>query len=244
MISNIKWLFLFLCIPFLFAIPCMAGDHVADDSVLRITEFTYRAGKGDSREISRALALFGAKMKAVRLSAKYLMHKGILKHYGKRQNEIFCLAASTLEETIIGEKFSEKNAAYFVRIRTEARSTDFIQAEIRDLELEKAESRFSYDEEMEQPVSKTIDPGEELSRAYRYIRQGHWRIAVIYLDHLSKKYPHWSDVHMAKAIGFYCLHDETRMAEALKKACSLGSREACDDLVSLVKDDGKPLKLN
>lgn len=244
MITGLKWLFLLLSVSSLFAAPCAASDHTADDGVVRITEFTYHAGKGDSREISRSLALFGARIKAVRISAKYLMHKGILRHYGTRQNEIFCLATNTLKETIIAERFSEKGAAYFVKIQTEAKSTDFIQAEIRDLELEKAEARFSYDEEMEQFVSKTVNPGEELSRAYRYIRQGNWRIAVIYLDHLSKKYPYWSELYMAKAIGYYCLHDGTRMAESLRIACSLGSQEACDDLVSLAKDPENPLKLN
>lgn len=241
---NAKSLGLLLFIPFLFPMPCGANDQKADHRVTLMTDFSYRAGKGDSREVSRALALYGAKIKAVHLSAKYLMHKGLLEHYGKRQNEIFCLAVNNIEGSILDEKFSGKDAAYYVKIQTEAKSTDFIQAEIRDLELEKAEFNFSYDEEMEQFVSKTINPGEELSRAYRYIRQGHWRIAIIYLNHLSKKYPHWSDLYLAKAIGYYCIHDNVRMTKALKIACSLGNQEACDDLLSLGNHGDNPFKLN
>ena len=183
---NIKRMGLFLLIIVLYSTPCMSDDDHRDDTITLITDFTYNMRKGDSKEISKALALYGAKSKAVLLSAKYLTHKGLLEHYGNKQKEIFCLATDEIEVSIIDEKYNEKTSAYYVKIKTEVRSTDFIQAEIKNLEMEKKEWKLSYSEEMGQYVSQTIDPGQELSRAYRHIRKRQWRIAVIYLNHLGK----------------------------------------------------------
>jgi hypothetical protein len=189
-------------------------------------------GDEDSKEKSRALALFGAKLKAVSLAAKYLTHKGVLEHYERRQSEIFSLTTNEIKTSIIDEKFHEDKNSYYVKIKSEVTSIDFIKAQIRDVELEKKESSFSYSEEMEQPVSKIIDPGAELSRAYRYIRKEQWRISIIYLDHLEKKYPYWGDVFLAKAIAFYGMDQIDKMVDALKTACSLGNQEACNELLS------------
>ena len=86
---------------------------------------------------------------------------------------------------------------------------------------------------MEQHVLKTIAPSQELSRAYRYIRRGKWRIAIIYLNHLERKYPNWGEVYLAKAIAFYGIHNIDKMIAALKAACLFGSEEACKDLQCL-----------
>ncbi len=83
---------------------------------------------------------------------------------------------------------------------------------------------------MEQYVNKTIEPGKEISRAYRYIRKKERRIAIIYLNHLQKKYPNWSELYLAKAIGFYISNDIEGMMSALQMSCNLGNKEACDDL--------------
>jgi hypothetical protein len=212
--------------------PCSAEDQKRDDTIRVITQFTYRTGNKDSKEKSRALALFGAKLKAVNLAAKYLTHKGVLEHYEKKQGEIFCLATNEIQVSIIDEKFYQDINSYYVKIKSEVTSVDFIKAQIKDVELEKNESRFSYSEEMEQPVSKIIDPGGELSRAYRYIRKEQWRISIIYLDHLEKKYPNWGDVFLAKAIAFYGMDQIDGMVDALKTACSLDNQEACNELLS------------
>ena len=101
---------------------------------------------------------------------------------------------------------------------------------------------FSFQEEMAQHVDTVIDPARELSRAYRYIRKRHWRIAIIYLDHLDKKYPNWGEIFLAKAIAFYGIHDIERMMDALKTSCHLGNQEACEDLESLIHSKEKDLK--
>ena len=212
--------------------PCGADDQKSDDKINVVTDYTYRMGDNDLKEKSRALALFGAKLKAVNLAAKYLTHKGMLKHYENKQNEIFCLTTNEIKVSIIDEKFYQDINSYYVKINSEVTSIDFIKAEIKDFQLEKKESSFSYSEEMEQPVTNIIDPGQELSRAYRYIREEHWRISIIYLDHLEKKYPHWGDIFLAKAIAFYGMDDIDKMIDALKTACSLNNQEACNELES------------
>jgi hypothetical protein len=224
-----------------FASPAVCDDSDEEDTVVMVTDFSYKIRGGESAEISRALALFGASEKAVDLAAKYLSRHGVLEPYGKRRKEIYLLAAETIDITVLEERTAGN--AYFIKIRTRVKSTDFIQAEIRNLAMEKEERAFSYRQEMDQPLMAGIAPGRELSRAYRYFRLGQWRLGVIYLDHLEKKYPHWGDLFLAKAIGYYSLCDTEEMTDALKKACELDNPEACDDLQRLVQVHGKDLNL-
>jgi hypothetical protein len=207
-------------------------DQKRNDKINVITEYAYRMGDDDSKEKSRALALFGAKLKAVNLAAKYLTHKGLLEHYERKQNEIFYLATNEIKISIIDEYFKKDTETYYVKVNSEVTIVDFIKAQIKNLELEKIESKFSYNEEMEQPVLATIAPGVELSRAYRYIRNKQWRISIIYLDHLEKKYPYWGEVFLAKAIAFYGMDAISQMTKALKAACSFSNQEACNELQS------------
>jgi hypothetical protein len=177
--------------------------------------------------------MFGARARAAEMGAKFLGHRGLLPHFGQRQKEIICLAADEIEATIIEERCMPQTGGCFVKIRARVEVIDFVRAQIADQELEEKEKHLSYREEMEQPVSPDISPGKELSRAYRYLRQKQWRIAVIYLDHLQQKYPNWSEVFLAKAIGFYSLNQTAMMTEALQTACRLNNQEACDDLRGL-----------
>jgi hypothetical protein len=219
--------------------PCVADNQNREDMVALFPEFKYPIGKGDSKEKSRALALFGAKLKAVAFSAKYLTHKGLLEHYGKKQNEIFCLTTREIHTEIIDEGIQETDKVYYVRIKAEINNSDFIKAEIKNLELEKNELKLTYAEEMGQYVIEGTDPGLELSRAYRHIRKAQWRLAIIYLDHLGKKYPNWSDLYLAKALAFYGQDEIEKMKDALKTACSLDNQEACNDFQNLNKNQEK-----
>jgi hypothetical protein len=217
---------------FMVTVTCMAGDAPENGSFSIITEHTYRMGAGDSEEMAEALALFEAKMKAVTLAAKYLTHKGELAHYENRQNEIFHLVPRQITSVLLEEKFDASSRSHYVKIRSEISSLDFIQAEIEDKALQEKEEGFSFDREMEQTVAGEIEPGRELSRAYRYIRKGEWRMAIIFLDHLQKKYVNWGEVLLAKAIALYGTGDKTGMMEALTDACRLGNQEACIELNS------------
>lgn len=195
-----------------------------------VTEFSYHAGAGDTRETARALTLFGAQYKAVLRSAERLIGGGLLVEYGDKRREIFCLAADELPFRVIDESFVEKTNTSTVTIKATVSLSDFIRAEIRNAALEKEEMQFSFQEEMEPVVLQAIDPARELSRAYRYVRKGHWRMAIIYLDHLEKKYPHWGALFHAKALGFKGMHETERAVEALSLACELGNQEACGEI--------------
>jgi hypothetical protein len=219
-----------------------AEEWKNENAIVIVTDYSYKIGHGDSREKLKALALFGAKYKAVILSAKYLTHKGLLPDYGKKEKEICCLAADEISADIVEHKKIKRPNLYTVKIEAKIKTVDFLKAEIKNLELEKEEMNFSYQEELGQHIYKAIDPSEELSRAYRYLRKGYWRITVIYLNHLGKKYPNWAELYHVKAIGLYAENKTKAMMEALKTSCSLGSREACEDIEGLIHH-AKDLKI-
>jgi tetratricopeptide (TPR) repeat protein len=227
------------CISFLFLIvfSCtatgIADDEKDDVPLVLVTDFIYRAGNMDSLEKSRALAVFEAKKKAVVLAAEHFMQRGLLKNYGKQASEIFCLAANKIKTRIIQETYTEKEKQYSIKIKAEVDILDFMEAEIENQVFEKEESNFPWKEEMEQNVSGSIDPARELSRAYRYIRKDETRIAIIYLDHLVKKYPNWSDVYYLRAMGFQRMQYVDQMVKDLEKACFLNHQEACNALGAL-----------
>ena len=195
-----------------------------------VTAFSYRAGPGDTRKTARALALFGAQHKAVLWSAETLARGGLPIDYGDKQREILCLAADELQFHVVDESFSEKNGTYTITINAAVSLGAFVKAEIRNAALEKEEMQFSFQEEMEPVVPQAIDPAKDLSRAYRYIRKHHWRMAIIYLDHLEKKYPHWGTLVHAKAMGFNGMHETERAIASLSLACDLGNQEACMEI--------------
>lgn len=197
-----------------------------------VTEISYHAGPGDTRKTAPALTLFGAQHKAVLRAAEHLTERGLLKNYGDKQREVFCLVADELQFQVIDESFSEKNNTYTITIRTAVSLSDFVKAEIRNAALDKEEMQFTFQEEMEPVVPQAIDPAKELSRAYRYVRKHHWRMAIIYLDHLEKKYPHWGALFHAKAMGFAGMHEMERATEALSSACGFGDQEACREIVA------------
>jgi len=215
----------------------IAGTDASVQEMQTVTVFSYHAGPGDSRQTARALALYGAKYKAVLLSADRLAASGLMKAYGDRQMEIFCLVADELQYRIIDESFSEKNRTTTTQIESSISLYDFVRAEIRNAAFEKEEMNFSLQEEMEPVVSSTIAPAQELSRAYRYIRKHHWRMAIIYLDHLEKKYPHWGAIFLAKAMAYLGMHETERAISALSSSCYLGDQEACLKLNELDPPD-------
>ena len=215
-------------------------DADADSSVegmQTVTSFSYHAGPDDSQKTARALALYGAKYKAVLLSADHLAGRGLLKDQGDRQMEIFCLVADKLQYSMLDDSFSEKDRIAVAKIKSSVSLDDFVRAEIRNAEFEKAEANFSLQEEMEPVLSPTIAPALELSRAYRYIRRHHWRMAIIYLDHLEKKYPHWGPLFLAKSIAYLEMHETERAISALSSACYLSDQEACLKLNELDPSD-------
>jgi hypothetical protein len=183
------------------------------------------------------VTLFNAKRKAVDLAGRYLLRKDVIKRYELNRDEIYSLAAREIPAEILEEKWETigKTPEYRVRIRSRIQPSDFVKAEIEDAKQAKKEANESYQEEMEQKVSAEIDPGREIAKAYRLLREKKWRITMIYLNHLAKKYPNWDSIYMAQAITHYILHEPVFMKKALNKACRLGNDTACDDLKNLKK---------
>ena len=171
------------------------------------------------------------------MAGKYLSRKSLIKVYELNRDEIYSLAARQIEAEILEEKRPTvgKVSLYRVRIRARVQASDFVKAEMADIKQEKKEAKESFREEMEQPVSAEIDPGRDIAKAYRLLREEKWRIAIIYLNHLEKKYPNWDSIYVAKAITYYILHEPAFMKKALNEACHLGNQTACDDLKNIKK---------
>lgn len=226
----------FRCSLIFFMLILYADSHpaAAVESPLALTAtFSFPITDTNPLPILRKLAFFEVRKRAVASAAEILMQKGLLKDYGEQAPEIFCLAAKKIRTRILEETILEKEKLYFFRICAEISVIDFMEAEIENQELERLESAFPWKEEMEQPVSASVAPGEELSRAYRYLRQDQTRIAIIYLDHLTAKYPGWGTVYFLRGLGFQRMHSDEQMLDDFKKACSLNQEEACKRLEAL-----------
>jgi len=206
-----------------------------DDIFLIEAEGSYRMEAGASVDLAKKVALFTAKRKAVDLAGRYLSRKNLIETYELNKDEIYSLAARKIQAEILEEKRQTvgKTSTYRVRIRARIQASDFVKAEIEDGKREKEEAKESYQEEMEQHISAEIDPGRDIAKAYRLLREKKWRITMIYLNHLEKKYPNWDSIYVAKAITNYILHEPVFMKKALNEACRLGNNTACDDLKNL-----------
>ena len=214
------------------------GVSAAEDDIFEMeVEGSYRMEAGGSTDLAKKMALFAAKRKAVDLAGRYLSRKSLIKVYELNRDEIYSLAAREIEAEILEEKRQTvgKISIYRVRIRARVQPSDFVKAEMEDTKQEKKEAKESFREEMEQRISAEIDPGRDIAKAYRLLREKKWRIAIIYLNHLEKKYPNWDSIYMAKAITHYILHEPVFMKNALNKACRLGNNTACDDLKKIKK---------
>ena len=204
----------------------------SEDLVEFETTGIYRMQSGDSEETARKLALFQAKIMAVETAAKYLSVKDLLYIRPPEKDEIYCLAAALLRPGTVQEQWKAEGGTRecLVHIRVGVGVADFVKAEKQDRILEKQDSREPFSEKMEPLIPTTADPGLDLSEAYRLLRMKEFRRAIIYLDTLEHRYPHWGSLYMAKAKVYYADDDPLRMKQALEKACHLGNPEACQDL--------------
>jgi len=221
----------------LFSINGVATAAEEDDIFEIETEGSYRMSADPSVELAKKVALFIAKRKAVDLAGRYLSRKSLIESYELNRDEIYSLTARKIQVEILKEKRETvgKKSTYRLRIRSRIQASDFFKAEMEDIKQEKKEAKESYRAEMEQHISAEIDPGKDIAKAYRLLREKKWRIAMIYLNHLEKKYPNWGSIYMAIAITHYIMHEPVFMKKALQKACRLDNKMACDDLKNLKK---------
>ena len=197
----------------------------------------YQAVSGESVELAKAVAVYEARTKAVGIAGRYLARKNLIKPYVLNRDEIYSLAAREIRiETIEARQRQLANGwSYHIRIRAWVLPSDFVKAEIEDMREARSEIQETYSEEMQQPVDETLDPGKDIAKAYRLLRERKWRIALIYLNHLQGKYPNWDHIHMAKALTHYILHETAFMESSLIEACRLGNTTACEDLDKIRK---------
>lgn len=210
----------------------------AEDDLIELeAEGSYPMAAGASIDLPKKVAFFKAKRNAVDLAGRYLSHKSLIGVYEVTKDEIYSLAAREIRAEILKEKQETvgQTLTYRVRIRAWVEPSDFVKAEIEDTRQQRIEADTSFREEMEQPISAELDPGKDIAKAYRLLREKKWRIALIYLNHLERKYRDWDSIYMAKAITYYVLHEPVLMKRALNKACRLGNQIACDDLKNLKK---------
>jgi hypothetical protein len=214
------------------------GASAAVNDVFEIeAEGSYRMEADSSVDLAKKVALFSAKRKAVDLAGRYLSRKSLIEVYELNRDEIYSLAARGIEAEILEEKCQTvgKTSTCRVRIRARVQASDFIKAEMADTKQEKKEAKESYQEEMGQHISAEIDPGRDIAKAYRLLREKKWRITMIYLNHLEKKYPNWDSIYVAKALIHYIFHEPVFMKKALNEACRLGNQMACNDLKNIKK---------
>jgi len=200
-------------------------------------EGSYRINDDASIDLAEKMALFAAKRQAVDLAGRYLSRQSLIKAYELNRDEIYSLATREIEAEILEQQRHTvgKVLIYRVRIRARVQPSDFVKAEMVDTRREKQEAKSSFREELEQPVSAAIDPAKDISKVYRLLREKKWRIAMIYINHLEKKYPNWDELQMAKALVYYIFHEPALMKKALRQSCRLGNRTACDDLKNIKK---------
>ena len=202
----------------------------------------YTPRDGDTKALAQALAVFAAKRSAVQAAARYFSQKELIEIYGKKRPEVIDMTADNLTSNTLQENcpMIEKQPICSVRIKIVIRPSDFIEAQIENLQLEKKVSAQSYREEMEPVISNDLLPGHDIAEAYRLIRLQSLRTALIYLDRLQQKYPNWPDIFEVKALAFYLQHEPIKMHAALKKACELGSPSGCSDLKMFTPSKDQP----
>lgn len=227
-IQTIIWVVLLMFL-------CGSGfsqDNGNDTTIELESEGVCLFKKGDSKQITKRLARFNAKKTAVELVGKYFKRKQLVEPYEHKKDEVYCILADEINEDIVKETWTSTGdlSKYVVRIRVKITPVDFIRAEILNLQYEKKEAKITLRKKMEPSISKKIEPGYDLAHAYRLLRKAQWRVAVIYLDRLEMKYPNLGEIHLAKSIAYYAMHEIEAMKASLEHACRLGTDEACDDL--------------
>jgi len=219
---------------FFFANIQAASDVWADDTVaLEIqSEAAYILGPGDSKPLARQLALFRAKVKAAYQAADRFERRKLIQFVDHDKNELVHLVADRLKVEGVQDQYrTEKQlTTCSVRAKATVRLSDFIEAQLTSLRLGQKEDEDNYRHEMEPPIPSPLKPGRALAKVYRLIDKQELRMANIYLNRLAEGYPNWREVYELKAVALRLENQPVKMLTALRKACQLGSLEACAQL--------------
>jgi hypothetical protein len=192
----------------------------------------YAMQEGDTEDLAEHLAVFQAKRSVAEAAERYFGRRGRISPLGGKRDEIVNYTADRASFTVLQKNWVTDGISrtYRVRLKVNVQPADFIEAEIESLRLEKAEAEESLRNEMEPAIAPDSLPGRDIAKAYRHIRKGELRLAIIYLDRLQTKYPNWPDVYEVKALAYHLYNQPEKMSHALRKACELGSAGSCAQL--------------
>jgi hypothetical protein len=167
----------------------LGAQSSEEDSLEVVAEGKFQAQAGTAKKLARQIALFEAKKKAVESAGRYLAGQHLVFSYEQKKEEIYSLATTRIHSKVTAEKMepSGETYTYYVRILATIRSSDYIEAEILDRQMEIKEAREPLKEELEPAITDKIEPGLDISQAYRLLRKEKLRPAMIYLDRLEKK---------------------------------------------------------
>jgi len=117
----------------------MLNDRVAWSKVAAnerqleaVTTYSYTAGADESTDTARALALFGAKYKAVTQIADQLADAGLLEADANRRMAIFCLVADAMMPRVLEQSIDTASHTYTAKITSTLDLADFVKAELRN----------------------------------------------------------------------------------------------------------------
>lgn len=186
---------------------------------------------GDSKPLARKLALFRAKRKAANRAADRFTERGLIQFVDRDKNELVSLVADRLDAEILRDRCKTEgpDVTCTVQVHALIRLSDFIDAQLASLRLG-AQEKADFHEEMEPEVAAPFRPGRALAKAYRLIHKKEWRMAIIYLDRVTQRYPNWREAYEVKAVALKFENQFSAMQEALQRACELGGSMACAEL--------------
>ena len=205
----------------------------ADDtvSVSVETEASYTLSPGDSKSLARRLALFRAKRMAADQAADRFTAQKLIQFVDRDKNELVCLVADRLDAELLQDhcRTDGHTDTCTAQAITRVSLSDFIDAQLTSLRLG-AEDEADYREEMAPEIAAPFRPGLALAKAYRLIHKKEWRMAIIYLDRITQRYPNWREAYEVKAVALNFENQFSARREALQQACALGSSTACADV--------------
>ena len=238
--KTIPSLFIWInCVFFIFS-SALAQDR---EEIVVEAEGTYLMGDRDSKQTARELALFEAKRMALEKAGTVLASSTRVENYEVVKDEILSRAAGQLKVEVLEEKWEHCDATMRVRIRIRAR----VKPQYLEVGLDKDQSLTSSTQILspslpsnsyqKQPspgsLPDHIDPGKLIAEIYRLIRQRQYHPAMQKIKKMQTIYPNLARLYLLEAKIHHETHKERAAIIALRRACSLGSKWACERLRKL-----------
>jgi hypothetical protein len=166
------------------------------------TEAAYTPSAADDTSCDHDLALFRTRREAAAQAADYFAKHRLIQFTDRNKTVLVLLVADELtgKESERCRRTNEGQTTCTIRLHTVVRLSDFIDAQLASQELAREELRADFREKMEPAVSTPLKPGHLLARALQLIDQGEPRMAILYLDKLTRHYPKWGELQDLKSM--------------------------------------------